>query len=648
MRGLFSRWFEANDKPKPIMRAQRHAQLKLEKLEDREVPAVLLVTSLADVLNGPGELRTQCGLAASGDTVEFAPGLSGGTVDLVNGVINIASSITVESTPGAGLVAIDGQGASTIFTVNAANLSFYITSLELENGNTGGNGGAINTTANSDNVFVTSSLITGCKAAGDGGGIYAQNSLTMVSTSVIHCSAGNHGGGIFMNGASTIGSSTISYDASGTSGAGIWTSNYLGITQSTLAHDASGTSGGGIRCVGSAASVTVVNCTFYKDTCDGGGGAVSIIGYGTDSLVNDTIVQNSAVSGGGVAMTLYGATNNLTLYGYLTNDILADNYAATDFNAYGTMRLINCDVDNNGGINYLGGSVGNITVQPALGPLRNNGGLSYTMMPNPGSPVINAGTNMAVPNVDERGVPRPQGGAWDIGAVEVRGYGISIVSGNFQSTPENQLFPLPLVVLVSSPDLGVAPNIAIQWTILVAANGATGFPQTPLSVVTNAQGEAELILKADSETGIFKVEATATIPVDFPGKQTVFFTLQIVDSAHTLEFAQQPNAIIAGQPQTVTILGLNSQDKVALNFNGPKYPVILELINSQGQVVQNLGTVDANQGVVTFNDIVLNTVGTGYQFKAIATELYGIGNVSYIDSIPFDVDPAQPFIGRRT
>ena len=252
------------------------------------------------------------------------------------------------------------------------------------------------------------------------------------------------------------------------------------------------------------------------------------------------------------------------------------------------------------------------------------------------------------PNVDQRGVPRPQGGFWDIGAVEVRGFGLTIVSGNFQSTPENQLFPLPLVVQIISPDLGVLPNNTVTWKINVAANGATGIPQTPLTVTTDSNGEAQLILKADSEVGVFTVDASTFIPFDFTGKQQVFFTLRIVDSAHTMEFAEQPLAVLAGQSQTVTILALNSQDKVALNFNGPKFPVILELIDAQGNVVQTIGTSDGVDGVVTFNNVVLDTVGAGYQFRAIATELSGIGDVPYIDSIPFDVDADEPFTGRRT
>ena len=54
-----------------------------------------------------------------------------------------------------------------------------------------------------------------------------------------------------------------------------------------------------------------------------------------------------------------------------------------------------------------------------LGPLQYNGGLTPTCAPLPGSFAIDNGTSAGAPNTDQRGVPRPQGGAFDIGAVEV-------------------------------------------------------------------------------------------------------------------------------------------------------------------------------------------------------------------------------------
>jgi len=50
--------------------------------------------------------------------------------------------------------------------------------------------------------------------------------------------------------------------------------------------------------------------------------------------------------------------------------------------------------------NYIGGDA-------KLGPLQSNGGLTPTMLPQAGSPVIDAGTNVGAPDTDQRGVARP-------------------------------------------------------------------------------------------------------------------------------------------------------------------------------------------------------------------------------------------------
>src|SRR5206468_2502561 len=58
-----------------------------------------------------------------------------------------------------------------------------------------------------------------------------------------------------------------------------------------------------------------------------------------------------------------------------------------------------------------------VGVDALLGLLRDNGGPTPTVMPAVGSPALDAGgANCAV--TDQRGVPRPQGAACDIGAVE--------------------------------------------------------------------------------------------------------------------------------------------------------------------------------------------------------------------------------------
>jgi len=61
-----------------------------------------------------------------------------------------------------------------------------------------------------------------------------------------------------------------------------------------------------------------------------------------------------------------------------------------------------------------------VGLDPKIGPLQDNGGPTWTHALLPGSPAIDAGdsTLYQVPTDDQRGVPRPQGVAVDIGAFE--------------------------------------------------------------------------------------------------------------------------------------------------------------------------------------------------------------------------------------
>jgi hypothetical protein len=59
---------------------------------------------------------------------------------------------------------------------------------------------------------------------------------------------------------------------------------------------------------------------------------------------------------------------------------------------------------------------------PMLAPLGDYGGLTQTMPPLPGSPAVDAGTNIvSLPDTDQRGFARVVNGTVDIGAVEFQG-----------------------------------------------------------------------------------------------------------------------------------------------------------------------------------------------------------------------------------
>jgi hypothetical protein len=83
-----------------------------------------------------------------------------------------------------------------------------------------------------------------------------------------------------------------------------------------------------------------------------------------------------------------------------------------------------CSGTSDGGDNlsFPDHSCGGIHVAPKLGALAANGGPTQTLLPLAGSPVVDrvptGGPGCSTSGKDQRGVPRPQGPACDIGAVE--------------------------------------------------------------------------------------------------------------------------------------------------------------------------------------------------------------------------------------
>jgi hypothetical protein len=223
-------------------------------------------------------------------------------------------------------------------------------------------------------------------------------------------------------------------------------------------------------------------CTFYNNQAGNGlynletaGGAID--GGGPGSITNCTFTGNSAPADGG-AISWWGG--NLTI----TNCTFVNNFSsegAADVECY------NCIISNSiiatpytadhpdpdgsiisGGHNLIGdgasiwgsyifpatssdqvGTVAN-PIDPLVGPLSSNGGTTQTMALLPGSPAIDAGGNSCPTSTDQRGIPKSQGRACDIGAFESRGFTMSYASGNNQSNALGAPFANPLSVKVKS------------------------------------------------------------------------------------------------------------------------------------------------------------------------------------------------------
>jgi hypothetical protein len=267
-------------------------------------------------------------------------------------------------------------------------------------------------------------------------------------------SASTGGGAIFNGGSLAISILTISNNLSvggyNGGGGGIYNTGVLSVSKSIFVTNivigmpgtggldiTDGGAGYGGALYSSSGTVGITNSTFYHNTALGGNGPVGIGGNnggygcggalyiynGNCTLVNCTVANNLANDGsGGTGKAIGGGIcnyyNNAVVS--LINTIIAGNSAADS-----SPDLIGAFVSS--GVNLIGNNQGATglsifdfqNVAANLGPLQNNGGPTLTCAPLPGSYAIGYGTSTGAPNTDQRGVPRPQNGGFDIGAVQV-------------------------------------------------------------------------------------------------------------------------------------------------------------------------------------------------------------------------------------
>ena len=180
----------------------------------------------------------------------------------------------------------------------------------------------------------------------------------------------------------------------------------------------------------------IISCTFDGNAAEEGlGGAITNTAYSDAKIVNCTFFANRAVSGGGMynfmcspsivnctfsnnsADTAGGMRNSDSGTPVVKNCIFWDNPGETGneiVNDGGAAPVVSFCVINGG---YPGGT-SIFTGSPNLGLLKDNGGYTKTHALLTGSSAIDKGTSSGAPSDDQRGYPRPQGSAYDIGSYE--------------------------------------------------------------------------------------------------------------------------------------------------------------------------------------------------------------------------------------
>jgi hypothetical protein len=315
-------------------------------------------------------------------------------------------------------------------------------------------------------VTLQSVIVTGGTAPGDGGGLAAGGDVTVLGSTVTGNTAGGKGGGVWTAAAATVTGSSLSDNDAGLTtfdgyGGGLFAQGLLSLTDSVVSGNTADGSGGasgnagstivrstisdnvgpvGAGGTGSFGAITVRDSTVSGNSAlQSGAGGVGAVGPIT--LINSTVVDNhaGAIGGGGVfsdsGVTLVYAT-------VVANDATGGpaNVVGASIASFGSVVALPADASPNcggsassQGYNFSDdGSCGFTAAtdrdnagDPSLGPLTTNGGPTMTRAPQPGSPLVASiptdacqADGAAGITTDQRGAPRPQGSACDIGAVE--------------------------------------------------------------------------------------------------------------------------------------------------------------------------------------------------------------------------------------
>lgn len=409
--------------------------------------ATITVTTAADELNSDGDCSLREAIrAANLDTaVDACPAGSGadsivlpaGTYTLtingaseeaaVTGDLDILQDVTIQGAGNAGTI-INGNGVDRVFDV-LSGAHVTLARMTIQSGNEGGYcGGGIRNRAV---LTLTNVLMIANYSSASGGGLcnglgaaatlqnvsFANNTapngaaisnsgaLTLTRVSLTFDTAANQGGGLDNEGSATLTDVTIASETAGGAGGGIYNSGTLTVTNTTLSgNQSTGGNGGGIF---NQYIMSLTNVTLSANSAAKGGGIYSWSYYGS-SLLNVTLSGNSAASGQSIYRDTTSSRNGTVS---LKNTMIANNALVSS--------CVGGVTDDGHNLQYPDTSCGASisTADPLLGPLTDNGGRTQTHALLPGSPAVNAGTNVGCPATDQRGFPRL--GTCDIGAFEV-------------------------------------------------------------------------------------------------------------------------------------------------------------------------------------------------------------------------------------
>ena len=397
--------------------------------------------------------------AAGGSTVvNFDSALtSGGAVTIalgfINGPIEITSAVNIAG-PGATLLTVSDPDGGVFLVGNGHNAG-PISISGLTFANTGYSVGPIGA------IFINSSA-----------------TVTVSNCTFSNNSTKSGGGGIANVGTLTVIDSTFSDNYGGQGGGGIDNSGTLTVSNSTFSGN-SGTGGG----INNSGTLTVSNSTF-----SGNSGSAIYNGSGTLTVSNSIFSSNS---GGGISNN--GATANASYNVFFNNTVNGSEADCTG-----------CTSNTNA-----------IDDDPKLAQLGNYGGTTQTMLPQPGSAAICAGSAALVPpglTTDQRGFPLNPS-CVDAGAVQTNYLMVNTIHDDgikLGSCPSSSCSLRDAITQANSDGMGdIAFQPGLTGTIVIGPLGP--FPPLGGQINLVGPGAGNLTVSGNNETGVFGTSGNVSI-----------------------------------------------------------------------------------------------------------------------------------------
>ncbi len=362
--------------------------------------------------------------AASGSNGEDSGDLNLTTPAIPGQIITIEGDST-EST------VIDANGIDRVIFIRPDRTA-VISRVTIRHGLVNSAGGGIRLDGT---LTLIDSIVTENYGSAGGGGVWVNSNgrLDVLRSMFTSNSTQNGGGGVYVNGRATFRESSAIGNSSNF-GAGILVAgpgvSILNVYSSTISGNVASSIGGGVY--NNSATGYFVNSTISGNSANGNGGGVWNAGqtwlYNTSIIANDASHDRNPPGGvGGGVYNLDGPASRLVAINSLVADnTILDAPIADDCNGvlevYGWNLLADL-----GGCSFSGnGTAGRGLASPdSIGPLADNGGLTWTHALLAGSEAIDTTTAQgcidptgALLATDQRGAVRVAGAKCDVGAYE--------------------------------------------------------------------------------------------------------------------------------------------------------------------------------------------------------------------------------------